>query len=597
MENTAARLGHTTYRPTAVAPRMTRRLMMLYLRLAETTLVRSPGGVSGAVDAPTLPVREPVRPARASFARGERSARGARRKLMGQREGQHYGGRGGAPGATAEEGGGDRGRRPMSGLVAVVSRDEACASGAWRGPAGCAACPLTTVWSATPAACAWACAASAARPSIAGAGRAGEPLAALAGEILNAASLARELGAPPGEQLRGAGPRAVRGLGPGLFHHLEGAFALVVVDAGRERVLAGSDPYGVKALYHVTLGEDVLLGTEAKTFAADPRFVAAADETAVASVLATGHDMSRALFAGVHALREGRLLEVEHGRAREVTHWSARESVGRLRGEAYIDGLADAMQGPVLAPCTPPTTCCCPSPAAWIRACWARLAPIPRAGDGGHLRRRRRRRRCARRRAGGGPGHAAPSRALRACLPGRTCRRHAVAHPGPPAADGEHHRLPDGGLPAAGPSSAASTRAWAGASRRAAACCPTPASCAATTPAWPAGRCLLRSLGRHRGGGRGAVRRRRPGAATRRACSPWRGSTTSPRASPAWTAPTCYMVSGRARSWRCAGLGLAGTLDARRARRSSRAAGSTRCWPARPPSAWTTWRACVCCAA
>ena len=52
---------------------------------------------------------------------------------------------------------------------------------------------------------------------------------------------------------------------------------------------------------------------------------------------------------------------------------------------------------------------------------------------------------------------------------------------------------------------------------------------------------------------------RGPGAATRPACRPWRSSTTSPRASPVWTAPTCtWSRAGRA-AGAAAGLGLAGT--------------------------------------
>ena len=337
----------------------------------------------------------------------------------------------------------------MSGLVAVVSRDEAVrargvARAGWLRRLPTYDCLERDAGGVRVAVCGVG-----REASIAGVGRAGEPLAAVAGEILNAASVARELGAPHGDSFAELTLRAYAAWGRGLFRHLEGAFALVVVDAGRECVLAGSDPYGVKPLYHVTLGDDVLLATEAKTFAADPRFVAAPDETAVASVLATGHDLSRGLFAGVHALREGRLLEVEQGRAREVTYWSARESVGRLRGEAYIDGLADAMQSlapdlydgdGVLLPLTGGLDsrllgAVCPDPAR------VTAVTFGAAGDADATR-------AVELAAALGMRHRLVPYERR--LPGRARRRHGVAHRGPAARDGEHHRLPDGGLPATG---------------------------------------------------------------------------------------------------------------------------------------------------
>jgi hypothetical protein len=172
----------------------------------------------------------------------------------------------------------------------------------------------------------------------------GAPAAAVAGEIMNAASLRRELAAPADADAARLVLIAYERWGAGLFDHLEGAFALVVVDKRDDLVLAGADPYGVMPLSSVMLGEDVLLATEAKTFAADPRFSAAPDEAAVACMLATGHDMARGFFAGVSVLREGRHLEIRKGRLHEVTHWSPRESLGDLHGRAYALHLAEAMQ-------------------------------------------------------------------------------------------------------------------------------------------------------------------------------------------------------------------------------------------------------------
>ena len=68
---------------------------------------------------------------------------------------------------------------------------------------------------------------------------------------------------------------AYRRWGAGLFDRLEGAFALVVHDAGSGLTLAGVDPCCILPLYLTVAGGDVLIASEAKAFLRASRLQAA----------------------------------------------------------------------------------------------------------------------------------------------------------------------------------------------------------------------------------------------------------------------------------------------------------------------------------
>ena len=173
----------------------------------------------------------------------------------------------------------------------------------------------------------------------------GEQLcAALAGEIVNHTALRRELGMAGDAGPAGLALAAYRTWGRGLFAHLEGIFALVVVDPGHDLVLAGTDPYGVAYLHVTRLGGDILIATEAKAFLADPRFRARPDEVALSSLVALGHEFGRGLFAGVDAVSQGCHFEIEDGALRTVRHWEPRGAPEALTGRAYVARLRETVE-------------------------------------------------------------------------------------------------------------------------------------------------------------------------------------------------------------------------------------------------------------
>jgi hypothetical protein len=167
---------------------------------------------------------------------------------------------------------------------------------------------------------------------------------AVAGEIANHTVLCRELGVDRYASPAGLVLAAYRAWRRDLFAHLEGVFALVVVDLGRDLVLAGPDPYGVAYLHVVRLGRDVLISTEAKAFLADPRFRVVADEVSLSSLVALGHEFGRGLFAGVDAASQGCHFEIERGVVSTARHWEPRDSLGALTGPAYVARLRETVE-------------------------------------------------------------------------------------------------------------------------------------------------------------------------------------------------------------------------------------------------------------
>jgi len=168
---------------------------------------------------------------------------------------------------------------------------------------------------------------------------------AFSGDLLNASVLRRELALPAAANAAQVVAAAYAASGAAALMRLEGAFTFVLHDAHARRTLAASDHCCVQLLHAVRLGDDVLFSGEAKAFLRHPRFVARLDREALGELVVLGHTVSgRPLFEGALALPHGAHFEVDDRGLRTVRHWDAAGLPrGRLRGDAYIDRLADAV--------------------------------------------------------------------------------------------------------------------------------------------------------------------------------------------------------------------------------------------------------------
>jgi asparagine synthase (glutamine-hydrolysing) len=98
--------------------------------------------------------------------------------------------------------------------------------------------------------------------------------------------------------------------GVDCFTHLRGEFAFVLWDAGRRRLFAGRDRFGVKPLFYALRGGTLRLASEAKAlFAAGVE--AAWDEETYLQHLFVCRSPDRTLFAGVYQLPPGHYLLAE----------------------------------------------------------------------------------------------------------------------------------------------------------------------------------------------------------------------------------------------------------------------------------------------
>jgi asparagine synthetase B (glutamine-hydrolysing) len=186
--------------------------------------------------------------------------------------------------------------------------------------------------------------------------------AAVCGDVLNLAAMARELGVGD-ENPAAVALAAYERWGAGLFSRFEGCFALVVHDSVDGVTLAGCDPVGVGVVRAVRLGDDVLFASEAKAFLADSRFTAKLDLENWQTMVALGRLFNgKTLFAGVQGLPQGSHFRLEGGRLAVEGHWDPREHFGaELRGRAYVEHMAETVRelgaelfrdGPVLLPLT-----------------------------------------------------------------------------------------------------------------------------------------------------------------------------------------------------------------------------------------------------
>jgi asparagine synthase (glutamine-hydrolysing) len=146
------------------------------------------------------------------------------------------------------------------------------------------------------------------------------------GEIYNYRALRRQL-ETQGYQFRTHSDTEVivqgyEAWGDGVVTRLRGMFAFALWDARRERLLAARDRVGIKPLYWVEAGGDLVLASEIKALFAFADVPRALDDEQFAAYLALRYvPAPQTLFKGIRKLEPGHLLVFEKGRARLARYW------------------------------------------------------------------------------------------------------------------------------------------------------------------------------------------------------------------------------------------------------------------------------------
>jgi len=124
-----------------------------------------------------------------------------------------------------------------------------------------------------------------------------------------------------------------------VVHHLRGAFAFALWDAGRERLLLARDRFGEKPLYLCEREGALYFASEIRALLKMPGVAALADPRAVHDYLAYRYvPAPRTLISGVRKLMPGTYALWQFGRLREVRYWSSPDRVPQT-GQPVADAV------------------------------------------------------------------------------------------------------------------------------------------------------------------------------------------------------------------------------------------------------------------
>lgn len=129
--------------------------------------------------------------------------------------------------------------------------------------------------------------------------------------------------------------------GAAMLSHLNGMFALAVLDLGKSSMLLARDRLGVKPLYYSLSGGKLAFASELKALLCDPAQPATPDRAAIGEFLTLGYIRApRSPFREILKLRPGHFLTLDRDGVREHRWWrlepgserySYAESCERLR--------------------------------------------------------------------------------------------------------------------------------------------------------------------------------------------------------------------------------------------------------------------------
>jgi asparagine synthase (glutamine-hydrolysing) len=134
--------------------------------------------------------------------------------------------------------------------------------------------------------------------------------------------------------------------GEKALSHLNGMFAFAFIDNQSGQWILARDALGIKPLYYVTVGDELVFASEIKALLVHPQVKAAADWTGVQQYLTLQFCLDeQTLFRGIRKIEPGCFLQ---GRAaqieRKVRYWDADFRIDDHHTEAYfVDRLRELL--------------------------------------------------------------------------------------------------------------------------------------------------------------------------------------------------------------------------------------------------------------
>ena len=133
--------------------------------------------------------------------------------------------------------------------------------------------------------------------------------------------------------------------GPRLVEHLEGQFALAVLDTCTRQLLLARDPFGVCPLFYTVVDGTILFASEIKALFVDPRVPRVLDVTALDEVLTFPGVLSpRTMFRDVASVPAGHSVVVGAGPLAPAPYWDLDFPLADERDPIAEDAAVDLLE-------------------------------------------------------------------------------------------------------------------------------------------------------------------------------------------------------------------------------------------------------------
>jgi asparagine synthase (glutamine-hydrolysing) len=126
--------------------------------------------------------------------------------------------------------------------------------------------------------------------------------------------------------------------GVGAISRLNGMFAFVFHDRSSNQWIAARDHFGIKPLYYIVLGDELLFGSEIKALLEHPSVPAHCDEQALQQYLAFQFCLGdKTLFLDIRKVQPGHYLTGQgHCIKTDTCYWAANYHIDEYHNEAYF---------------------------------------------------------------------------------------------------------------------------------------------------------------------------------------------------------------------------------------------------------------------
>ncbi|MDA2913804.1 asparagine synthase-related protein [Acidobacteriia bacterium AH_259_A11_L15] len=141
--------------------------------------------------------------------------------------------------------------------------------------------------------------------------------------------------------------RAYQRWGIDCLQHLDGDFAFVIWDPGRQRLFCARDPLGVRPFYYRWQGQRFVWASEVKALLADPDYSSAPDEAMVGEYVlgwSPFPDASATFYRGIRQLPAGHYLVLERGRLDIQRYWDIEPADEEARRHRTFEETVEAFR-------------------------------------------------------------------------------------------------------------------------------------------------------------------------------------------------------------------------------------------------------------